>query len=346
VGRILRKINEIGAEENTIVIYFSDNGPNSARWNGGMKGLKASTDEGGVRSTFFLRWPRHVEKGLVIQAIAGAIDVNPTLHALARVRRVGDQPQDGRDLSPLLEKKAAAPWPDRRIFSTWAGKVSVRTQQHRLDADGNLFDMVADPAQKRPIQDAAPELARELKDAVAAWRSEMKMPTLPKGPGSSVDPRPIPVGFREFPITMLPARDGEPKGGMRRSSKAPNSSYFVNWSEKSDSASWSVEVETTGTYEVLLDYTCPPADAGSTLELSFNGARLEGKVAQGWDPPLITDQDVVPRSEHGESLMKEFRSLKLGEINLRAGRGELILRALEIPGKTVMDLRRLTLKLR
>ena len=54
VGRVLKHLDELKLSENTIVIYFSDNGPNSARWNGGMKGRKGTTDEGGVRSVCFL----------------------------------------------------------------------------------------------------------------------------------------------------------------------------------------------------------------------------------------------------------------------------------------------------
>ncbi len=50
VGRVLQKLDELKLADNTIVLYFSDNGPNSWRWNGGMKGRKGSTDEGGVRS--------------------------------------------------------------------------------------------------------------------------------------------------------------------------------------------------------------------------------------------------------------------------------------------------------
>jgi hypothetical protein len=96
---------------------------------------------------------------------------------------------------------------------------------------------------------------------------------------------------------------------------------------------------------VSIDYTCPLPDAGSTVELSFKDARLTGKVTPGWDPPLYTNQDTLPRPP-GESQMKEFRTLALGEITLPAGQSPLILRALEISGKSVMDLRRVTLTLR
>jgi hypothetical protein len=143
---------------------------------------------------------------------------------------------------------------------------------------------------------------------------------------------------------MLPARDGEPHGSVRRSASAPNCSYFVNWSSKADSMVWRLEVHTSGRYEVVIDYTCPETDAGSLVEITFAGSRLTGRVAPGWDPPLYTDQDTLPRP-HGESQMKEFRPLRLGTMNLERGSGELTLRALEMPGKSVMDVRRVTLTL-
>lgn len=359
VGRILTKLKDLGLEENTIVLYFSDNGPNSMRWTGGMKGKKGQTDEGGVRSVCYLKWPAQLPAGHTVPQIAGAIDLLPTITSLAGIPRVGDKPLDGRDLTPLLLKETTN-WTDRRIFSTWASNISVRTQTHRLDNRGQLFDMVADPGQTTPINDREPGLAAELTAAVEAWRKDMYGPGAAapdavapakekgkgvKGRANAVDPRPIPVGYREFPITMLPARDGEPRGTVKRSSNAPNCSYFVNWTSLDDSLVWNLEVVTTGRYEVTIDYTCPLPDAGSTIELSFGDARLAGKVVPGWDPPLHTNQDTLPRP-HGESTMKDFKTLVLGEVELTAGKGPLTLRAIDIPGKSVMDLRRLTLTLK
>ena len=59
------------------------------------------------------------------------------------------------------------------IFSTWAGRISVRTQKYRLDDQGQLFDMVADPEQKTPITKREPETAARLKAAVTAWRQDV-----------------------------------------------------------------------------------------------------------------------------------------------------------------------------
>ena len=357
VGRVLRKLDELGLAENTIVLFFSDNGPNSWRWNGGMKGRKGSTDEGGNRSPLLVRWPGKIKPGTVIRDIAGAIDLLPTLTALTGVPRVGNKPLDGIDLSPLLLGKAQS-LPERLIFSHQNGNVSVRAQRYRLDNRGALFDMVADPGQTKDIAAEQPAMAKKLSDAVAAWRKDVFGKMVPmnaaaagKGKNKKAgvmivpDDRPYPVGYAEFPWTPLPARDGEAHGGVKRSGNAPNCSYFVNWKTTDDRITWDIEVNTTGTYDVTIDYTCPVPDAGSTIELSFSGAKVTGKVSPGWDPPLNTNQDTLPRPA-GESQMKEFRPLSLGSVQLKKGRGPLTLRALQVPGSYVMDVRRVNLTLR
>ena len=93
VGRLLKKLNELEIADNTIVIYFSDNGPNGYRWNADMKGRKGSVDEGGVRSPFFIRWPGK-------SSLA------------ARWRRLQEALICGRLSSILLEspKRASCPW--------------------------------------------------------------------------------------------------------------------------------------------------------------------------------------------------------------------------------------------
>lgn len=349
VGRILAELDELQLDDNTIVVYFSDNGPNSWRWNGGMKGRKGSTDEGGVRSVCYIRWPAKLPRGRTVEHIAGAIDLLPTLTSLAGVPRVGDKPLDGRDLSPLLLDQPVD-WPERMIFSVWAGKFSVRTPRYRLDDRGELYDMQADPAQQSPVTAREPEAAAKLRQAVADWRADVFGSTSSDGAAAAarmrggVDPRPIPVGYREFPVTMLPARDGEPRGGVQRSSSAPNCSYFVNWTSTQGEMVWLLDVQTTGRYAVTIDYTCPLADAGSAIELQFGEDRLRGRVTLGWDPPLYTNQDTLPRPP-AESQMKEFRELSLGEMRLAKGTGPLTLRAVEMPGRSVMDVRRVTLTL-
>jgi len=336
VGRLLRRLDELRLADDTIVLFFCDNGPNGVRWNGGMKGVKGSTDEGGVRAPLLVRWPKGVRPGVKVPSIAGAIDLLPTLAELTGVRVAGDKALDGVSLAPLL-RRPGDNWPDRMIFSHWNGNVSVRTQQYRLDAAGKLYDLTKDPGQAQDVADQQPETAQRLRTAVARWKKDV-LGELKK------DERPFPVGFKEFPVTVLPARDGVPHGNVRRSAPAPNCSYFTNWTSPDDRITWDVEVAAAGRYQAAIHYTCAAADVGSVVELSLGAVRLDGKVSLAHDPPRTAAQpDRVPRRL--ESDMKEFAELPLGVVTLPAGRGRLTLRAPQVAGKQVMDVRSVVLTL-
>ncbi|UCG59945.1 MAG: arylsulfatase [Phycisphaerales bacterium] len=336
VGRVLGKLDELNLSKKTIVVYFSDNGPNSWRWNDGMKGRKGSTDEGGVRVPCMIRWPGRIRPGTKIGQIAGAIDLLPTLADMVGIPIVGTQRLDGTSVKPLLLQKAED-WPDRMIFSHQRGRVSVRTQRYRLDNTGKLFDMVNDPGQYRDISKEKPRVAARLTRAVGRWKKEVLAE-------SAKDDRPFTVGYAEFPVTFLPARDGVGSGDIRRSGRAPNCSYFTNWVSARDEITWDIEVATGGRYEAAIYYTCAAENVGSTVELSFDERRIEGKVAEPHDPPVVgAEFDRVPRG--GESYVKDFRPLHLGSLRLNKGRGKLTLRALNVPGKQVMDVRAVALTL-
>jgi arylsulfatase A-like enzyme len=337
VGRVLDRLAALGVAENTIVIYLSDNGPNSWRWNGEMRGRKGSTDEGGVRVPCLVRWPGHVRPGTKIAPIAGMIDLLPTLADLAGITLEPKKPLDGVSLKPLLVG-SSSPWPERVIFSYNMGQTSARTQQYRLDSAGRLYDMQADPGQRRDIAAQRPEVATRLRAAVAAWKAEVL-------PGIEKDDRPFTVGYPQFPTTFLPARDGVAAGGIERSTKAPNCSYFTHWTSAAGTITWDIQVATTGTYEARVYYTCPPTDVGSTVELACGASRVRAKIAVAHDPPAVgAEQDRSPRT--GESLVKEFRPLELGTMRLEQGRGTLVLRALDMPGAQVMEVRAVELRLR
>ena len=333
VGRVLEKLDELQLADDTIVLYFSDNGPNGHRWNDGMRGIKGSTDEGGVRSPLLVRYPPMIKPGTVVTLIAGAIDLLPTLCDLAGVERVGDKPLDGQSLVPLLTG-TAGDWPARMLFSHWGGRVSVRTDRHRLDHEGRLYEMHADPGQDQDIAAEQPEVATRLQTAVADWKRDV----LAELDG---DDRPFPVGHADFALTQLPARDAELAGEVQRSNRHANCTFLTNWRSVDDRIVWNCEVLTTGDYEVTLYYTCAEADVGSKIEVSFGDKRLTAEVTETHDPPLVgAAEDRDPRIE---GYVKDFRPLKIGSIRLDRGRGKLTIRALKIPGSHVMDLRLLML---
>jgi arylsulfatase A-like enzyme len=324
VGRLLDTLDKLGLRDDTIVLYFSDNGPNSRRWNGGMKGIKGSVDEGGLRAPLLMRWPSHIAPGTKIPQIAGAIDLLPTLAALAGVPLTSAKPLDGRNLMPLLTGPGEA-WPDRILYSAQNRQVSLRTQRFRLSPAGALYDMPADPGQTRDVAAEHPDDAARLRRAAAAWAAEV----LP-GP----DGRPFPVGYSA--LTVLPARDGEPHGPVKRSSIHPNSSFFTDWRSADAYLTWDIEVGNAREFDAVVQYTCPEGSTGATLELSFLGASVSARVADPFDPPLVgAAQDRVVRTE---SYVKQFRPLRLGRIRLPKGRGPLTLRATEIPAGRVADI--------
>ena len=336
VGRVLRILDKLKLADNTIVIYFSDNGPNSWRWNDGMKGRKGSTDEGGNRVPCLVRWPGHIESGIKIPQIAGAIDLLPTLADMAGIPIFGTKSLDGISVKPLLLSKTDN-WPDRMIFSHQRGRVSVRTQQYRLDHTGKLFDMNIDPGQYKDISNKKPEVAARLREAVARWKEEV----LPKSPN---DDRPFTVGYPAFPTTILPARDGVPHGNVRRSAKAPNCSFFTNWISADDKITWDIEVANSGNYKAVIYYTCANHNIDSTIELNFNGSKIQGKITKPYNPPLFgKENDRCTRGS--ESFVKDFKPLKLGVFRLEKGRGQLTLKALNVKNRQVMDVRAVLLTL-
>jgi hypothetical protein len=302
-----------------------------------MRGRKGSTDEGGVRSPLHVRWPAKIKPGSEVTRIAAAIDLLPTLTGLAGVKPVAGKPLDGVSLArDLLGTAGRAA--DRTIFNHWNGRVSARTQQYRLDDQGRLYDMAADPGQTRDVARDHPDVTRQLTDAVAGWRTDVLAGIAGK------DARPFPVGHRELPAATLPARDGVPHGGVRRSASAPNCSYFTHWTAPDDRITWDVEVNTPGRYEAVIYHTCPKEAVGAAVELTLNGATWTGKTTEAHDPPLVgAAEDRVSRG--GESYVKDFKPLSLGVVEVKKGRGPLTLRATSIPGQGVMDVRSVVLTL-
>ncbi|MFN3160996.1 MAG: arylsulfatase [Rubinisphaera brasiliensis] len=331
VGRLLAKLDQLNLSENTIVLYFCDNGPNGKRYNGGMRGRKGSTDEGGVRSPLFIRWPVKIKPGTKIPQICSAMDLLPTLADMAGIEVTDTKPLDGISFAPLLYGNDAN-WPDRTLVHHWKGKVSVRSQQYRLDNNGRLYDIPNDPGQNRELDKEQPKVLARLKNVAKQFEQEMLSDF-----GPEHDDRPFVIGHPDLKRTQIPARDGIPHGNIERSNRFPNDSFFLNWTSLEDSITWDCEVGETGDYKVELFYTCPKEDVGATVELSFGDTAITGTITEAHDPLLAgMEHDRYPRAE---SYVKDFKRMTLGDIHLKKGNGTLKLQALEIPGSQVMDFR-------
>ncbi|MEY2586288.1 MAG: hypothetical protein RLY11_137 [Bacteroidota bacterium] len=314
VGKLLQELKDKKQLENTIVIYFSDNGPNGNRWNGEMKGIKGSVDEGGVRVPFIIRWDKKIKGGRKIAQISANIDLFPTLMDLADISWKNYQPFDGISLKNLLLEKKPTPI-DRIIPSFWSNETSVRSPNFRLSNKDELFDMIHDPQQTKNVASVFPKEFQRLKNWKDEWIQHVRS-ELPKD-----DARPLIVGDLKMKLTKLPASEAEASGSIVRSSKHPNDSYFKGWTNENDKITWNIEVASDGWFEVQAYIACSEKNVGSILEVKFNEVAVENKIVAENNAPLLgMEHDKVVREE---SYVKDFKPMKLGMIQLKKGKGLL-----------------------
>ena len=342
IGRVLAKLDALNLAENTIVIFMSDNGPNGARYNAGMRGVKGTLHEGGLRVPFFLRWPAQFKEPRVIRDIAAHIDVFPTLVELCGVAMPRTLPQDGRSLVPLLQGRTNG-WPERMIFQQWqAGPRAertgaLRTQRFRLVNDGNgweLFDMSRDPQEKRDASADFPEEKQRLVTAYEQWWKEIKaeMP--------APWPPPIPVGHAAENPVELPVPQSQFTAPLRFSGKHPNNAWLTNWISTDARVQWKLDVVRAGTYAVTLSLLCREADAGARLRVAVGKASLE-TVTRATPIVMVPSPDHVPREEVYEM---QWHELVVGRLTVPKGETVLSVEALTRPGAEVMQLKSVFLK--
>ncbi|MEC7447063.1 MAG: sulfatase-like hydrolase/transferase, partial [Planctomycetota bacterium] len=106
IARLIKKLQEIDAPENTLIIYASDNGSYRSDRVGDLRGTKGSNYQGGVRVPGIFYWPGHIVKGAVTDTPAGLVDLLQTVCGLAKIAPP-ERPLDGTDLSPVLRQKSA-----------------------------------------------------------------------------------------------------------------------------------------------------------------------------------------------------------------------------------------------
>lgn len=330
VGRVLSELKNLEIEKDTIVVYFDDNGPNSFRWNGGLKGRKGSVDEGGVRSPLLIRWPRKISGGLRLKQLSGAIDLLPTLCELTSVEIPHRENLDGISLAPQLLGESSDTV-SRQLFTQWGGKVALREDDYLLDDQGELFHLVKDPIQQKAISQLEPDRTERMRAAVKKWRTEVL--------GSANLQRPFLVGHKQRVRTELPAQDGKAKGdSVKRSAPAPNCSYFTNWKSEADRIIWDVEVLESGKYEIFIEYTAPSRSVGTKVRCEIGKSVLESNITSEFVSKVRgAERDRLARN--GESLMKDFGRQSLGSTELIPGRYDLTLSLQDIKSELGLELK-------
>lgn len=213
VGRVLAALKETGVEDNTIVLFSSDNGPESTGTqkkigrpapdgtqgydtfysvgsSGGLRGRKRSLFEGGVRVPLFVRWPGHTPADVKNdKTVVTAVDLLPTLCAAARVTVPADYKGDGEDLLDAFNGEEITrtrpifwEWRGNRTEPDWWPRLAVRDGDWKLvltnDAQRvELHHLFNDRAESKDVAPQHPAIVERLTKLALAWKA-----TLPDKP--------------------------------------------------------------------------------------------------------------------------------------------------------------------
>jgi arylsulfatase A-like enzyme len=204
LGRLLAGLRDRDLESRTLVLFAGDNGPEppfDGVRTGGLRGMKWSLYEGGIRVPLIARWPGKIPAGRVDRtSLIAAIDVFPTVAALCGIAAPTNAKLDGEDLSaaflgqmkartnplfweygrkpPPVAAAALGGFPYPKDAGSRSPNVAVREGPWKLlvNADGSgaeLFDIADDPQEKRDRAAEQPELTRRLATRALAWRRSL-----------------------------------------------------------------------------------------------------------------------------------------------------------------------------
>ena len=185
VGRLLARLKELGLDEDTLVIFTSDNGPWFEGSSGPFRDRKGgSAWDGGFRVPFIARQPGILPAGLVTDALSSNLDILPTLLAMAGIAAPTDREMDGADLSAVMIRGAASP-NEQIVLCDNTHVAAVRTARLKyvvrsyyrtydvpLDRYPLLFDMGSDPGETYSVASLHPLALADMTARVEAARAK------------------------------------------------------------------------------------------------------------------------------------------------------------------------------
>ena len=187
VGKVLDALRANGLERDTLVFFTSDNG--GANYvglpdlNQPYRGWKMTFFEGGIHAPFFVKWPARLPAGATYPEPAAHIDIFATAAAAAGAPLPGDRPIDGVDLTPYLRGEASGA-PHEALFWRSGGYQAVLADGWKLQVAERpdrqwLFDLAADPTERRERSGEAPERLAALRAKLAAHDAQLAPPAWP-----------------------------------------------------------------------------------------------------------------------------------------------------------------------
>ncbi|MDT0551855.1 sulfatase-like hydrolase/transferase [Urechidicola vernalis] len=191
VGRVLNALKEQGLDEETIIVFLSDNGGahNNASDNGPLRGLKGDLFEGGVRVPFAMRWKGNIPEGKTYKNAVSSLDIMATIVARNNIKINKERPLDGVDLVPFLTGNKKGNPHDVLFWRKWEqNAMAIRKGNLKLvknikdnHKDLELFDLSLDVSESNNSKVKVKQTSKELQKEWEQWNSELKdrvFPTL------------------------------------------------------------------------------------------------------------------------------------------------------------------------
>jgi len=286
VGRLLKKLEELKIDDDTLVIFMTDNGPQQERYNGGMRGLKGTVFEGGIRVPFFVRWWGLRQPPRAVKELAAHIDVFPSLLDACGVAPPKGVKIDGRSFVPLL-KEPTAPWPERELFFQWhRGDVPEKgracaARDSRWKAvwktpkdKAMLFDLQADPAEKNDVALEHGDVVDRLTRNYELWFEDMRKTREFAPPRIVLDPA------QEDPVLLTRQDWRGPKAGAG----------------KEANGFWMVDIRKETKYDVTLYFKSP----GAAVKVAYTVNGRPTPVSADADAKTVTLKGVVHGAGPGQ----------------------------------------------
>ncbi len=179
IGKVLDALKRTGADKNTLIIFFSDNGGARKNFanNGALRDFKQSVYEGGIHVPFIVSWPGKLPKRKVCDEPVISLDVLPTICGAADIELPEDRVYDGKNMLGILQGRAKGPLHKILFWDDGVKQWAVREGRWKLlfNRQGSLelYDLEVDISEKNNLVKQKPEIVQRLQRAYQDWKSQM-----------------------------------------------------------------------------------------------------------------------------------------------------------------------------
>lgn len=199
VGEVFQELKELGIDDNTIVVFTSDNGPHMEggadpkffNSSGPLRGVKRDLYEGGIRVPMMVRYPNHIKAGSTTDHISAFWDIMPTLADITNVELPASAQTDGISFLPTLLDKGEQKVHEHLYweFHEGGGRLALREGDWKMvilnaktEEKVELYNLADDLAESNNLADVEPEKTKTMYDKLKSIRIESDIfPFYPKG---------------------------------------------------------------------------------------------------------------------------------------------------------------------